>query len=63
MYCDMIADAVLEGLEQGHVAAGVDIGASENPTEAPGRRRGKAQAPAAEAPVEAPPTEAAPSEA
>lgn len=31
MYCDMIADAVLDGLAQGQSASGADIGASANP--------------------------------
>ena len=33
LYCDLIADAVLDGLAQGQVALGVDIGASEAPSE------------------------------
>src|SRR5690606_34613509 len=32
-YCDLIADAVLDGLASGAAAAGVDLGASENPIE------------------------------
>ncbi len=32
-YCDLIADAVLDGLAAGAGAAGVDLGASENPVE------------------------------
>jgi small subunit ribosomal protein S2 len=31
MYCDLIADAVLDGLSAGQSAAGVDIGASDAP--------------------------------
>ena len=31
LYCDLIADAVLDGLTQGQIAAGVDIGAEEAP--------------------------------
>ena len=31
MYCDLIADAVLDGLSAGQSAAGVDIGAAEAP--------------------------------
>jgi small subunit ribosomal protein S2 len=42
MYCDMIADAALDGLAQGQAASGVDIGASENPQERAGRRRERA---------------------
>jgi small subunit ribosomal protein S2 len=33
LYCEMIADAAIDGLTQGDVAAGVDLGASENPVE------------------------------
>ena len=32
-YCDLIADAVLDGLATGAAASGVDLGASENPVE------------------------------
>jgi small subunit ribosomal protein S2 len=32
-YCDLIADAVLDGLAAGAGAAGVDLGASVNPDE------------------------------
>ena len=32
-YCDLIADAVLDGLAAGASQSGVDLGASENPTE------------------------------
>ncbi len=32
-YCDLVADAVLDGLAAGQSASGVDLGASENPTE------------------------------
>lgn len=31
MYCDMVADAVLDGLAQGQSASGADMGASANP--------------------------------
>ena len=33
LYCDLVADAVLDGLTEGQVAMGVDIGASEAPVE------------------------------
>src|SRR5579872_7419950 len=33
LYCDLVADSVLDGLTQGQVAMGVDIGASEVPVE------------------------------
>jgi small subunit ribosomal protein S2 len=37
LYCDLIADAALDGLAAGQAAMGVDLGAAENPTE-PGLR-------------------------
>jgi small subunit ribosomal protein S2 len=33
LYCDLVADSVLDGLAAGQSASGVDLGASENPTE------------------------------
>ncbi len=33
LYCDLMADAVLDGLTEGQVAMGVDIGAAEAPVE------------------------------
>lgn len=33
LYCDLIADAVLDGLAAGQAGAGVDLGAAENPSE------------------------------
>jgi small subunit ribosomal protein S2 len=33
LYCDLMADSVLDGLTEGQVAMGVDIGAAESPTE------------------------------
>ncbi|NGM48123.1 30S ribosomal protein S2 [Caulobacter sp. 602-2] len=33
LYCDLIADAVLDGLAAGQAASGVDLGASANPVE------------------------------
>src|ERR1700744_4600937 len=47
LYCDLIADAVLDGLAAGQAAMGVDLGASVNPTE-PALRKSRAK-PAAEA--------------
>ncbi|MFO1113621.1 MAG: 30S ribosomal protein S2 [Rhodospirillales bacterium] len=35
LYCDLVVDAVLDGIQQEMVAAGVDIGASEEPGEVP----------------------------
>jgi small subunit ribosomal protein S2 len=34
LFCDLMADAVLDGMTEGAIAAGVDIGAAENPVEA-----------------------------
>ncbi|MBU1325588.1 MAG: 30S ribosomal protein S2 [Alphaproteobacteria bacterium] len=45
-YCDLIADAVLDGLASGAASSGVDLGASEAPVEPMLR---EAKAPAAEA--------------
>ncbi|MFM2423308.1 MAG: ribosomal protein [Pseudomonadota bacterium] len=33
LYCDLIARACIDGIERGQAGSGVDIGASENPTE------------------------------
>ena len=67
LYCDLVADSVLDGLAAGQSAMGVDLGAAENPSEPAlrGAPRAKAprppkaeQPPAAEA--TAPAAEAAP---
>jgi small subunit ribosomal protein S2 len=47
LYCDLVADAVLDGLTEGQTAMGVDIGASEAPVEPALRRTAAAAAPAA----------------
>ncbi|MGZ6038340.1 MAG: 30S ribosomal protein S2 [Phenylobacterium sp.] len=73
LYCDLMADSILDGLAAGQSAAGVDLGASEAPmepalarTEAPAEakpKKAKVEAPAAEAtpePAAAPVAEAAP---
>jgi small subunit ribosomal protein S2 len=53
MYCDMIADAVLDGLAQGQVASGADIGASaEPPAERALRRKRDAEEVVQETPAE-----------
>jgi len=51
LYCDLIADSVLDGLAAGQAAMGVDIGASEAPVEPV--LRTKAAAPEAVEAVEA----------
>jgi small subunit ribosomal protein S2 len=43
LYCDLIADAVLDGLTEGQAGMGVDLGASEAPVE-PALRRSNARA-------------------
>jgi small subunit ribosomal protein S2 len=52
LYCDLVADAVLDGLTEGQVAMGVDIGAAEAPVE-PALRMSGAAEPSADAPPEA----------
>jgi small subunit ribosomal protein S2 len=52
LYCDLVADAVLDGLTEGQTSMGVDIGASEAPVE-PALRRTAAAAPAPEPVAEA----------
>jgi small subunit ribosomal protein S2 len=49
LYCDLIADAVLDGLAAGQAAAGVDLGASVAPVEPALARELAPEAPAAEA--------------
>lgn len=44
LYCDLIADSVIDGLTQGQVASGVDIGASERPPIEPELRHEEPQA-------------------
>jgi small subunit ribosomal protein S2 len=47
LYCDLIADAVLDGLAAGQTASGVDLGASEAPMEPTLARALTPEAPAA----------------
>jgi small subunit ribosomal protein S2 len=42
LYCDLMADAILDGLAAGQAASGVDLGASEAPLE-PALARTEAQ--------------------
>ncbi|MBS0335017.1 MAG: 30S ribosomal protein S2 [Proteobacteria bacterium] len=55
LYCDLMADSVLDGLAAGQSAAGVDLGASEAPMEPAlaraDARKAKPAAPAAETPA------------
>jgi small subunit ribosomal protein S2 len=60
LYCDLMADSILDGLAAGQAASGVDLGASEAPMEpALARADAQAQAPAEPAPIEAGSVEAA----
>jgi small subunit ribosomal protein S2 len=60
LYCDLVADAVLDGLAAGQAALGVDLGAAVNPTE-PALKKSRAKAPAAPAAEPEPaPEEASP---
>lgn len=61
LYCDVIAQSVLEGIQKEMVADGTDVGAAENPME---EKLPTVEAPVAEAPaVEAPAAEAPAAEA
>jgi small subunit ribosomal protein S2 len=51
LYCDLVADSVLDGLAEGQAALGVDIGAAEAPVEPALRKRGAAKTEPAEAPA------------
>ncbi len=54
LYCDLVADAVLDGLTEGQASMGVDIGAAEAPRSSrPCARRTAAAAPAPEPEAEA----------
>ena len=57
LYCDLVADAVLDGLAAGQASMGVDLGAAVNPTE-PALRKSRAKA--APATAEPAPEEASP---
>jgi len=57
LYCDLMADAVLDGLAAGQSAAGIDLGASEDPVE-PTLARELAKETAAEPEITAPEVDA-----
>jgi small subunit ribosomal protein S2 len=60
LYCDLIADAVLDGISDSQAALGVDLGASEAPAAEPAlTEEAPAEAAAEEAPVEEPKAEEA----
>ena len=53
LYCELIADAVLDGMTEAQKNVGVDLGAAENPMEMAMAAPAAAPAPAAEAPASA----------
>ena len=52
LYCNLVADAVLEGIQQELSSAGVDLGAQDAPVEAIPAEEAVEEAPAEEAPAE-----------
>ncbi|MFL2930054.1 MAG: 30S ribosomal protein S2 [Candidatus Micropelagos sp.] len=67
LYCSLFSGAVIDGIEQGAVSSGVDIGAQAEPSpeaalEAPAEETPVEEAPAEEAPAEEAPAEEAPAE-
>ena len=67
LYCSLFSGAVIDGIEQGAVSTGVDIGAQAEPSpeaalEAPAEETPAEEAPAEEAPAEEAPAEEAPAE-
>ncbi|HEY3696208.1 30S ribosomal protein S2 [Phenylobacterium sp.] len=63
LYCDLMADSILDGLAAGQAASGVDLGASEAPLEPALARTLEPEAPAAEEPAAAAEPEAEPAQA
>ncbi len=67
LYCSLFSGAVIDGIEQGAVSSGVDIGAQAEPSpeaalEAPAEETPAEEAPAEEAPAEEAPAEEATAE-
>ena len=62
LYCELIADAALDGMTQGQSNLGVDMGAAENPVIEPALTEAVEAIPAEAAPAEAAPAEAAKAE-
>ncbi|PIW31993.1 MAG: 30S ribosomal protein S2 [Rhodobacterales bacterium CG15_BIG_FIL_POST_REV_8_21_14_020_59_13] len=62
LYCELIADAALDGMTQGQSNLGVDMGAAENPVIEPALTEAVEATPAEAAPAEAAPAEAAKAE-
>ena len=62
LYCELIADAALDGMTQGQSDLGMDLGAAENPIVEPTLTEAVEAAPVAEAPAEAAPVVETPAE-
>ena len=62
LYCELIADAALDGMTQGQSDLGMDLGAAENPIVEPTVTEAVEVAPGAEAPAEAAPVVETPAE-
>jgi small subunit ribosomal protein S2 len=67
LYCSLFSGAVIDGIEQGAVSSGVDIGAQAEPSpeaalEAPAEETPAEEAPAEETPAEEAPAEETPAE-
>jgi small subunit ribosomal protein S2 len=67
LYCSLFSGAVIDGIEQGAVSSGLDIGAQAEPSpeaalEAPAEETPAEEAPAEEAPAEEAPAEETPAE-
>lgn len=60
LYCDLVADAVLDGISDSQAALGVDLGASEAPAVEPALSEPAAEEPVAEAAAGETPAEEAP---
>ena len=62
LYCSLFSGAVIDGIEQGAVSSGVDIGAQAEPSPDAAREAPVEEVPTEEAPVEEVPAEEAPVE-
>ncbi|MEM9705871.1 MAG: 30S ribosomal protein S2, partial [Pseudomonadota bacterium] len=56
LYCNLVADAVIDGISQSQVALGVDLGALEDAPSEPALADPQETEPADETPVEAEPS-------
>ena len=62
LYCSLFSGAIIDGIEQGAVSSGVDIGAQAEPSPEAALETPVEEVPAEEAPVEEVPAEEAPAE-